>query len=246
MAAQVAAGEPVSALRPFAYRIALPFLVGALFPEDIAFGFWWLNLFFSVATLGVLYLFLRSFQLGVPTCLSMLLLFICAPQGPFRSFHLVLFRSTGAVFHCFAALPQSGYREARHECCSRGNFPWRYGSVVSGNRNLRGDGVRLRAIRVSFVSTTVCPHTLLAQSGTLCVAAHGLLHNDLVASFGDRRNGRLPVSAPDCRSFCIAGSATRHFSSVMVNDFRCDSFGIGAGGPSGGSIRGGGGGGWAG
>lgn len=89
MAAQVAAGEPVSALRPFAYRVALPFLVGTLFPEDIAFGFQSLNLVFSVATLGVLYLFLRSFQLSVPTCLLMLLLFICAPQGPFRFVHFI-------------------------------------------------------------------------------------------------------------------------------------------------------------
>ena len=57
MAVQVAAGEPVSVLRPFAYRIALPFLAGVLFPDNIAFGFWSLNLFFSLVTLGVFYLF---------------------------------------------------------------------------------------------------------------------------------------------------------------------------------------------
>ena len=49
MAEQVAAGEPISTLRPFAYRVALPFLVGTLFPHDIAFGFELLNLELSNA-----------------------------------------------------------------------------------------------------------------------------------------------------------------------------------------------------
>lgn len=77
MAEQVAAGEPISALRPFAYRVALPFLAGSLFPHDIALGFELLNLFFAFATVVVFYLYLRSCRLGANTTLF-LVLGVCA------------------------------------------------------------------------------------------------------------------------------------------------------------------------
>ncbi len=89
MAQQVAAGDPVSSLRPFSYRIGLPWLVGTLFPSDIMFGFRLINLTFAIATLAVLYLFLRGFRLRRDTCLLLLLLFVCAPQSPLRFVHYI-------------------------------------------------------------------------------------------------------------------------------------------------------------
>jgi len=90
MAEQVAAGEPISAVPPFTWRIALPFLAGSLFPDDLDRGFKLLNLLFATATLAVLYLYLRSFRLGVNTSLLLVLLFVCAPQSPFRFTHYVV------------------------------------------------------------------------------------------------------------------------------------------------------------
>ena len=89
MAEQVAAGEPISTLRPFAYRVALPFLAGRLFPHDIAFGFELLNLIFSVATAAVFYLFLRSCQLRADTGLLLVLALVCASQSPYRFVHFI-------------------------------------------------------------------------------------------------------------------------------------------------------------
>ena len=89
MAEQVAAGEPISALRPFAYRVALPFLAGSLFPHDIALGFELLNLFFALATVMVFYLYLRSFRLGTDTTLLLVLVLVCASQSPFRFVHFI-------------------------------------------------------------------------------------------------------------------------------------------------------------
>lgn len=84
MAEQAAAGEPISALRPFAYRVALPFLAGTMFPDCIGFGFKLLNLLFSAAAAVVLYLFLRSRELAVNTALLLTLAFVCSFQSPFR------------------------------------------------------------------------------------------------------------------------------------------------------------------
>ncbi len=89
MAEQVAAGEPISALRPFAYRVALPFLVGKLCPHDIAFGFKLLNLIFAIAMAAVFYLFLRSCQLGADTALLLILALVCASQSPYRFVHFI-------------------------------------------------------------------------------------------------------------------------------------------------------------
>jgi len=89
MAEQAAAGEPVSALRPFAYRMALPFLAGTFFPHDIAFGFKLLNLFFATATAIVFFLFLRSCRLGATTSLLLVFCFVVASQSPFRFAHFI-------------------------------------------------------------------------------------------------------------------------------------------------------------
>ncbi|MCY4345695.1 MAG: hypothetical protein OXC17_02735 [Aestuariivita sp.] len=89
MAEQVAAGDPISTLRPFAYRIALPFLVGTIFPHDIAFGFRFLNLFFATATVIVFFLFLRSCRLGATTAVLLVSCFVVAFQSPFRFAHFI-------------------------------------------------------------------------------------------------------------------------------------------------------------
>ncbi len=89
MAEQVAAGEPISALRPFAYRVALPFLAGTFFPHSIAFGFLLLNLVFAIATAAVFFLYLRSCRLGADTALLLVSAFVCASQSPFRFAHFI-------------------------------------------------------------------------------------------------------------------------------------------------------------
>ena len=89
MAEQVASGEPISTLRPFAYRVALPFLVGTLFPHDIVFGFELLNLLFAFATAAAFFLFLRSCRLGADTTLLLVLALACASQSPWRFVHFI-------------------------------------------------------------------------------------------------------------------------------------------------------------
>lgn len=89
MAEQVAAGEPISTLRPFAHRVALPFLAGTLFPHDIAFGFELLNLVFAVAAAAVFCLFLRCCQLRADTGLLLVLALVCASQSPYRFVHFI-------------------------------------------------------------------------------------------------------------------------------------------------------------
>ena len=89
MAKQVAAGLPVSELRPFTYRIGLPYIVGSLFPDNIAMGFTLLNLSFAFLTAMVLFLFARSFDLSRVTSLFIVLCFVCAPQSPARFTHFI-------------------------------------------------------------------------------------------------------------------------------------------------------------
>ncbi len=89
MAEQVAAGEPISTLRPFAYRVALPFLAGTFWPYSIAFGFLLLNLVFAIATAVVFFLYLRSCRLGTDTALLLVSAFVCASQSPFRFAHFI-------------------------------------------------------------------------------------------------------------------------------------------------------------
>ncbi len=87
MAERAAAGGSAAATAPFAYRVALPYLAGTLFPRDIDFGFKLLNLLFALLTAAVFYLFLRSFRLRPETSLLLLLCLVCMPQAPFRFAH---------------------------------------------------------------------------------------------------------------------------------------------------------------
>ena len=89
MAEQVAAGEPISALQPHNYRIGLPFLVGKIFPNDIAFGYKFLNFLFTIAMTVAFALYLRSCQLGMNTILLLLLALVCASQSPYRFLHFI-------------------------------------------------------------------------------------------------------------------------------------------------------------
>ena len=74
MATQAAEGEPISDLKPFTYRIALPYLAGSLFPENITFGFRLINLFFAMFTLLILYFYLGHFLKNRSTVLLLLFL----------------------------------------------------------------------------------------------------------------------------------------------------------------------------
>lgn len=87
MAERAAGGGPASAAAPFAYRVALPYLAGTLFPRDIDLGFKLLNLLFALLTAAVFLLFLRSFRLKPETSLLLLLCLVCMPQAPFRFAH---------------------------------------------------------------------------------------------------------------------------------------------------------------
>jgi hypothetical protein len=86
MAGQVARHEPMSADKPFIFRVALPWLVGTLFPHDLLDGFRTLNVATGVLTLGVLSLFLTRFATGTAVAI-VLFLFVANPNGPLRFSH---------------------------------------------------------------------------------------------------------------------------------------------------------------
>ena len=90
MASQVAAGEPVSELRPFTYRVGSPWLVGTFFPEDLNAGFRLINLLFGFLTLPLLFLYLRRHLVADATVLLLLLfLYVTNPNAPFRFAHYI-------------------------------------------------------------------------------------------------------------------------------------------------------------
>ena len=89
MATQAAEGEPISDLKPFTYRIALPYLAGSLFPENITLGFRLINLFFAMFTLLILYFYLGHFLKNRSTVLLLLFLYISSPISPFRFVHYI-------------------------------------------------------------------------------------------------------------------------------------------------------------
>ncbi len=89
MAQQVADGQPVAELRPFASRVALPWLVGTLFPDNLMTGFTVLNLAFAVAGLLLLRLYLKEFLHNEALVLVLLLLFVTNPNSPFRFAHFL-------------------------------------------------------------------------------------------------------------------------------------------------------------
>lgn len=99
MAEQVAAGQPISELKPFTYRIALPYLVGSLFPEQLTFGFKMINLLFGFMTLVLLFLYLSHFLKHRRTVLLLLCLYLTSPISPFRfAYYLPSYVDPPALF----------------------------------------------------------------------------------------------------------------------------------------------------
>jgi len=99
MAQQVAAGQPVQELRPFASRIALPWLVGKLFPSDLMLGFTVLNLGFALGALILLGSYLRQFLRSDRLVLLLLILFVSNPASPLRFvFYLPAYTDPPALF----------------------------------------------------------------------------------------------------------------------------------------------------
>jgi hypothetical protein len=84
MANQVALGEPMSTVKPFVFRVALPYLAGKLYPHEILLGFKTLNLVFGVLTLGMLFSLLTAFMRNRLVILFVCLLWIINPHAPFR------------------------------------------------------------------------------------------------------------------------------------------------------------------
>ncbi|MCB1672751.1 MAG: hypothetical protein R3F41_17920 [Gammaproteobacteria bacterium] len=99
MAQQVAAGQPVEELRPFASRVALPWLVGKLFPDHLMTGFTVLNLAFGAGGLILLGLYLREFLRSDALILALLILAVSSPNFPFRFvFYLPAYADPAALF----------------------------------------------------------------------------------------------------------------------------------------------------
>lgn len=99
MAQQVSVGEPIVEQRPFVHRVALPYLVGKLFPDNIMLGFKAINLLFAFATLVLLFHFLRFYIKSVTVVLCLLLLYVSSPISSFRFLHFIpVFTDTPALF----------------------------------------------------------------------------------------------------------------------------------------------------
>jgi hypothetical protein len=91
MAYQAALGLPIKTFSPYVYCVGLPFLVGKLFPHDIAnfprdaiTGFLTLNLACAVATVPVLGALIRRYVGSYLVLTILLLVWAVHPQGPFR------------------------------------------------------------------------------------------------------------------------------------------------------------------
>ena len=89
MAEQTAAGESISELTPFAYRVALPYLVGTFFKDDLDLGFKSINLGFGLLTLILMIDFFKSYKLRNLTILVLLILFVVNPNSVFRFSHFI-------------------------------------------------------------------------------------------------------------------------------------------------------------
>jgi len=84
MAEQAAAGESISELKPFAYRVALPYIVGTLFKNNLDLGFKVLNLGFGLLTLVLMIDYFKHYKLSNLTILVLLILFVINPNSVFR------------------------------------------------------------------------------------------------------------------------------------------------------------------
>ncbi len=84
MANQVAAGEGLASYKPFVHRLAVPFIVGKLYPEDVLHGFDVVGVAFGVLLVLFLFLLLREYGLSRAMALWMVALYIANPYSPFR------------------------------------------------------------------------------------------------------------------------------------------------------------------
>jgi hypothetical protein len=84
MAEQAATGESISELKPFAYRVALPYLVGTFFKDNLDLGFKVFNLGFGLLTLVLMIDYFKHYKLSNVTILVLLILFVVNPNSVFR------------------------------------------------------------------------------------------------------------------------------------------------------------------
>src|SRR4051812_39874009 len=84
MAEDVAQGRAPHAAKPYALRVALPWLVGHLFPGDLLWGFKLLNEAFGFLSLLLLVLFLKKTGLKDLTIGLLSIVFVISPWGPIR------------------------------------------------------------------------------------------------------------------------------------------------------------------
>ena len=89
MAEQVSLGKPISEISPFAYRFALPYIVGKLSPGDLDTGFKIVNIAFGLLTIGVLYIYIGRFVTSSTIVLFSILLYVINPNSPFRFSHFI-------------------------------------------------------------------------------------------------------------------------------------------------------------
>ena len=89
MAEQTAAGQSISELKPFAYRVALPYLVGTFFKTDLDLGFKIFNLGFGLLTLILMIDYFKHYKLKNITILVLLILFVVNPNSVFRFSHFI-------------------------------------------------------------------------------------------------------------------------------------------------------------
>ena len=84
MANQVAKGEPIATFKPFVYRLAVPYLVGKFFPDDIMHGYEVVGIAFGVLLVLFLFLLLRAYGLSRAMAAWLVALYIANPYSPFR------------------------------------------------------------------------------------------------------------------------------------------------------------------
>lgn len=105
MALQVAEGRPISAEKPFVYRLATPTIVGKLFSGNIMEGFWTLNFLFGLGILWISALLFQRYFRAPWTVVIAIALIITNPEGPVRfSAFFPVFTDAGALFFIVAIL----------------------------------------------------------------------------------------------------------------------------------------------
>lgn len=99
MAEQVATDSSIVSLKPFVYRVGLPYLVGKLFPNAITLGFKLINLLLGVFTLAILFYLFGDYIKDRLIVYFLLMLYIVNPYSAFRAtFFYPVFTDTAAFF----------------------------------------------------------------------------------------------------------------------------------------------------